>query len=142
MFRFQRAVIIVAMVAGFVKAADAQTRPSTEQAQQLLQTRPDLIAQLQAQLRSSGLSPDQIKARLRAEGYPENLLDAYLPNTTGTATTPTAGGLPSDDVFAAMRALGLADTLAVDSLRVQARKYRKSQEQLDSAFLDTLNRAM
>ena len=140
MFRFQRAAIIVALVAGFVHAAQAQVRPTPEQAQQLLQTRPDLIAQLQSQLRSSGLTPDQIKARLRAEGYPENLLDAYLPNSSGTPPTPT--GLPSDDVFGAMRALGLADTLAVDSLRRQASKQRKSQEQLDSAFLDTLARAM
>jgi polysaccharide export outer membrane protein len=141
MFGFQRTAIVVALVAGFAHALAAQTRPTPEQAQQLLQTRPDLIAQLQAQLRSSGLSPDQIKARLRAEGYPENLLDAYLPNATGTATAPPTG-VPDDDVFGAMRALGLADTLAVDSLRLQARKQRKSQEQLDSAFLDTLNRAM
>jgi protein involved in polysaccharide export with SLBB domain len=140
MFRFHCVAVVVALAAGFVREAHAQVRPTPEQAQQLLQTRPDLIGQLQAQLRSSGLTPDQIKARLRAEGYPENLLDAYLPNANGTTTTPT--GLPSDDVFGAMRALGLADTLAVDSLRLQARKQRKTQEQLDSAFLDTLNRAM
>jgi protein involved in polysaccharide export with SLBB domain len=140
MFRFHCVAVVVALAAGFVREAHAQVRPTPEQAQQLLQTRPDLIGQLQAQLRSSGLTPDQIKARLRAEGYPETLLDAYLPNANGTTTTPT--GLPSDDVFGAMRALGLADTLAVDSLRLQARKQRKTQEQLDSAFLDTLNRAM
>src|SRR4051812_9649006 len=139
MFRLQRAAILVALVAGFTNAANAQARPTPEQAQQLLQN-PDLVARLQSQLRSSGLSPEQIKARLRAEGYPENLLDSYLPNATGTTTPPS--GLPSDDVFGAMRALGLADTLAVDSLRLQARKQRKTQEQLDSAFLDTLNRAM
>ena len=142
MFRLRHAgvaLVIVSLSGGAVRTANGQTRPTPEQAQQLLQTRPDLIAQLQAQLRSSGLTPDQIKARLRAEGYPENLLDAYLPNANPT-TTPN--GTPSDDVFGAMRALGLADTLAVDSLRTQARKQRKTQEQLDSAFLDTLGRAI
>jgi hypothetical protein len=141
MFRFPRAAVVAALVAGLANASRAQTRPTPEQAQQLLQN-PDLVARLQSQLRSSGLSPDQIKARLRAEGYPENLLDAYLPNATGNPATTSPTGLPSDDVFAAMRALGLADTLAVDSLRLQARKQRKTQEQLDSAFLDTLNKAM
>jgi polysaccharide biosynthesis/export protein len=142
MFRLRHAAVALAIVAlsgGAVRTANGQARPTPEQAQQLLQTRPDLIAQLQAQLRSSGLTPDQVKARLRAEGYPENLLDAYLPNANPT-TTPS--GTPSDDVFGAMRALGLADTLAVDSLRTQARKQRKTQEQLDSAFLDTLGRAI
>src|SRR5690242_20028638 len=142
MFRFRQTAIAAAIVAlsgGFVRVANAQVRPTPEQAQQLLQTRPDLIAQLQAQLRSSGLTPDQIKARLRAEGYPENLLDNYLPNANPSTTS---NALPGDDVFSAMRALGLADTLAVDSLRLQARKQRKTQEQLDSAFLDTLGRAI
>src|SRR6185437_8871536 len=63
----------------FAPRAVAQARPTPGQAQALLQTRPDLVARLEAQLKASGLSNDQIRARLRAEGYPESLLDAYLP---------------------------------------------------------------
>src|SRR5689334_22236001 len=67
-------------------AAGAQlptTKPTTAEAQVLLQTRPDLVAQLRQRMMSSGMTPDQIRARLRAEGYPENLLDAYMPGATG-----------------------------------------------------------
>src|SRR5215210_7238111 len=112
-FRFHRATILAACIAGLSHATGAQARPSPEQAQQLLQN-PDLLRQLQSQLRSSGLTPEQIRSRLRAQGYPESLLDAYLPNATGAASMT---GLPSDDVFGALRSLGLADTITVDSLR-------------------------
>ena len=54
------------------------TRPTPAEAQALLQSRPDLVAQLRQRLLSSGLTPDQVRARLKAEGYPESLLDAYL----------------------------------------------------------------
>ena len=60
------------------------TRPTPEQAQILLQTRPDLVAQLRQRFATSGLTREQVHARLRAEGYPEDLLDAYLPGMTGT----------------------------------------------------------
>src|SRR3990170_2449747 len=57
--------------------------PTPQQAQQLLQTRPDLINQLRQRIGTSGLTAEQVRARLRAEGYPENLLDAYLPGGAG-----------------------------------------------------------
>ncbi len=116
----------------------AQARPTPAEAQALLQTRPDLVAQLEAQLASSGLSNDQIKARLRAEGYPDNLLDAYLPGGKGADST----SVPGDDVFSAMRALGLADSTGLDSLRGLARGRRKRQVSADSAFMDTLTKAV
>jgi polysaccharide export outer membrane protein len=87
------------------------TRPTPEQAQTLLQTRPDLIAQLRQRFATSGLTPQQVRDRLRAEGYPENLLDAYLPGTTGEAPIPT------DDVFAAVRSLGVVDSADVEAMR-------------------------
>src|SRR4051812_14142814 len=80
------------------------TRPTPEQAQILLQTRPDLVQQLRQRMIASGMTPDQIRARLRAEGYPENLLDAYMPGTTGDA------GTPSSTVFGAVRDLGISDS--------------------------------
>jgi protein involved in polysaccharide export with SLBB domain len=87
--------------------------PSPAQAQQMLQNNPALLQQLRQRILTSGLTPDQVRARLRAEGYPENLLDAYLPGSTGGAdsTTNTA------DVFSAITQLGIADTTEVDLLR-------------------------
>src|SRR4051812_47746720 len=87
------------------------TRPTPEQAQILLQTRPDLVSQLRQRFATSGLTREQIHARLRAEGYPEDLLDAYLPGMAGTPTPPT------DDVFAAVRALGIADSADVAAMQ-------------------------
>lgn len=90
----------------------AQTvRPTPEQAQALLQSRPDLVQQLQQRFASSGLTRDQIRARLKAEGYPEDLLDNYLPGARGNT-----GTTPSSDVFAAIRLLGITDSTDVDDL--------------------------
>src|SRR6476661_10601381 len=91
--------------------ASAQN-PTTAQAQAMLQN-PALLQQLRQRIMSSGLTPDQVRARLRAEGYPEDLLDAYLPGGTGADST----GLPSEQVYSAITRLGLADTAEVDMLR-------------------------
>src|SRR3982074_3559017 len=56
--------------------------PSPAQAQSALQQAvsqnpglPDVIRQ---RLLQSGLTPEQVRARLQASGYPSNLLDSYL----------------------------------------------------------------
>ncbi len=92
--------------------AFAQQRPSPAEAQQMLQNNPALLQQLRQRIMSSGLTPDQVRARLRAEGYPENLLDAYLPGTTADSASS-----PTDDVFAAIAQLGIADSSEVQLLR-------------------------
>ncbi len=104
-------LLVLAGLLGLGATAAAQ-RPSSEQAQQMLQTNPALLQQLRQRILTSGLTPDQVRARLRAEGYPENLLDAYLPGTTGadTASSP-------EDVFSAIAQLGIADTVDIDLLR-------------------------
>ncbi|MDQ8162895.1 MAG: hypothetical protein P3C10_09970, partial [Gemmatimonadota bacterium] len=63
---------------GAAPAAAQPARPTAEQASALLQARPELVQQLRQRLMSSGMSPEQVRARLKAEGYPENLLDAYM----------------------------------------------------------------
>ncbi len=90
--------------------AESQQRPTPSQAQDLLRTRPELITQLRERIIGSGLTPAQVRARLRAEGYPEDLLDPYL-SRTGAVTAA-----PSIDVFAAVRDLGLADSTDVREL--------------------------
>ncbi len=105
------AAFVVALVPGV--SLRAQQRPTADEARALLQSRPDLVAQLRAKLLASGLTPDQVRARLRAEGYPEDLLDPYLPGgmTTG------ADSVPGPAIFDAIRALGVMDSLEIDSLR-------------------------
>lgn len=92
--------------------ASAQ-QPTAAQAQQMLQNNPALLQQLRQKIMTSGLTPDQVRARLRAEGYPETLLDAYLPGATGAADSTAV----SIDVFSALTEIGIADTTEVDLLR-------------------------
>ena len=111
----------VLLVATFATGGSAQGLPTTAQAQQLLQN-PDLVNQLRQRLTTSGLTPDQVRARLTAEGYPANLLDAYL--TGGTAGARDS--LPGDDVFNAIRALGVSDSADVENLRGAGTQYQRA----------------
>jgi polysaccharide export outer membrane protein len=114
-------------------------RPSPEQAREILQTRPDLVEQLRARIQESGLTPDQVRARLRSEGYPENLLDPYL---AGFDTTRTV--TPSPGTLDAVRSLGIlsaetVDTLArADSLRSLDDSVRRVVDSLTFARLDSM----
>ena len=104
-------VAVSFFIPAVVRAQVPTTKPTPEQARVLLQTRPDLVEQLRQRFATSGMSREQIHARLRAEGYPEDLLDAYLPGGTG------ATGSPSDSVFLAVQALGIADGADIATLR-------------------------
>ena len=106
-------------VAAFLFIAPAIGRAqSASQAQQMLQSNPELLNQLRARIMSSGLTPDQVRARLQAEGYPPDLLDAYLSGGDNAATQPgTPGTGTQEDVFSAISALGIVDTVDVTNLR-------------------------
>jgi polysaccharide export outer membrane protein len=106
-------VMIGALLLGSVAARGRAQNPTTAEAQQLLRTRPELVAQLRQRIGASGLTPDQVRARLRAGGYPEDLLDPYLP---GSAARPDSIPL-ANDVFSAVRSLGIADSNDVSLLR-------------------------
>jgi protein involved in polysaccharide export with SLBB domain len=116
----RRCVFAAALVAAQAPFARAQQLPTPDQARRLLETRPDLVAQLRREIQTSGLTPDQIRARLRAAGYPDDLLDAYMPSAPrghagarDSLTTP----VPTDDVLDAIAALGLADSVDTSDLR-------------------------
>src|SRR6266550_9349787 len=94
-------------------AAKAQNPPNPTEAQRMLETNPALLQQLRARILSSGLTPDQIRARLRAEGYPETLLDAYIPGGSGNGSDVVTSGTP-DDVLTAVSQLGIVDTADVE----------------------------
>jgi protein involved in polysaccharide export with SLBB domain len=90
--------------------------PSPTDAQRALESNPALLQQLRQRILSSGLTPDQIRARLRAEGYPETLLDAYIPGGTSSGADVVNAGTP-DDVLNAASRLGIVDTAEVATLR-------------------------
>ena len=114
-------VLLVATIATAGGAQQTGQLPTAAQAQQLLQN-PDMVNQLRQQLTTSGLTPDQVRARLTAEGYPANLLDAYLPGGTAGARD----SIPGDDVFNAMRALGVSDSASVETLRTSSNQYQRA----------------
>jgi polysaccharide export outer membrane protein len=101
----------LALVAGLLAIATPMLAQNPAQAQQMLQNNPALLQQLRQRIMTSGLTPEQVRARLRAEGYPDNLLDAYLPGSTADA------GTPNPQVFSALTALGITDSLDVATLR-------------------------
>ncbi len=92
-------------------AQNPTARPTPEQARALLQARPELVQQLRQRLLNSGLTRDQIHARLRAEGYPEDLLDPYLSGMSGQVDAP------SSELYNAVQELGIADSTDVAFLR-------------------------
>src|SRR5437016_1129119 len=85
-----------------------------DQLVQLLAQNPQLAAQLRQRLQQSGLTPDQIRAQLATNGYPSNLLDAYLSAAPAGQPVP----LPSTQMLAAIQALGLGPFGATEGLPV------------------------
>ncbi|MEO8624817.1 MAG: polysaccharide biosynthesis/export family protein, partial [bacterium] len=110
------AALAGALIFGALALPAQQQLPTTEQAKRLLATRPDLVAQLRREIASSGLTPDQIRARLRAAGYPEDILDAYIgPRRSGVDSTKA--DLPTVDMLDAVGSLGISDTVDTAELR-------------------------
>ena len=84
----------------------AQARPSEAQVQGALSD-PNMAQRIRQQIQSSGLTPDQIRARLASAGYSSALLDQYLgPQAPGATAQPT------QDVYAALSALGVTTSPA------------------------------
>lgn len=80
----------------------------------MMQNDPQALQRLRQQIMSSGLTPDQVRARLREQGYPESMLDAYLSGGLGAI----GDSLPqTENVFDALTALGISDSTDVDLLR-------------------------
>jgi len=75
-------------------------QPTASQVQQALQQQAGLGDMVRARIGESGLSAEQIRARLLANGYPATLLDAYM----GSNAAPSA---PGSQELAAIQVLGL-----------------------------------
>ena len=112
---FVRAALLAGCLLAGPAILSAQTIPSTrptpDQARALLESRPDVVQQLRERMQQMGLTPQQTRARLKAEGYPEDLFDSYMPGSRSGGNA-----LPSKEVFAAMRALGVSDSTDIDDL--------------------------
>ena len=95
------AVLCVAVGLATALGASAQIPPLTPQeARRLAQENPDLVRQ---RLLQSGLSEQEIRARLRASGLPADALDAFY------STDPTVSASPfDDDAMSALEVLGIA----------------------------------
>ncbi|MBA3346071.1 MAG: polysaccharide biosynthesis/export family protein, partial [Gemmatimonadales bacterium] len=113
--------------------------PTPEQTREMMQNRPDAADRIRQQIGASGLTPDQVRSRLRAAGYPENLLDDYL---QGADTTRQLR--PGPRTFDAVRALGIMgeerlDTLErQDSVRVVSDSLRRRLDSLTALRADSL----
>ena len=103
----------------------------------MLQTNPDLVRSLIAKIDSSGLTPDQIRARLRAAGYPENLLDQYL---RGADTSKAAA--PSSNVLEAVRVLGIVGGTGYESLQSLSDSALRRADSLRADSLADTTRAL
>lgn len=111
----------------------SQRLPTPDEARDMLQDQPGLVEQLRQKLSQSGLSEDQVRSRLRAAGYPENLLDQYLPGADTTAEVR-----PGPRTLDAVRALGILSTAEADSLQVSDSLFQLSdslRQVLDSLKL-------
>ncbi len=101
----RKLVAVLAMLGTVSPALTAQTPPV-----ELLQ-RPENADRIRGAIATSGLTPLQIRARLRALGYSESILDQFLENRVDSLAKPSPGALD------AIRALGLsanADNVAAD----------------------------
>lgn len=89
-------LLAIASVGG---AQNSQT-PSPSQVQDILQN-PQLAEMIRQRLQQSGMTADQVRGRLRAAGYPDTLLNAYL------GSGAQGGQTPGMMQLSAMQALGI-----------------------------------
>lgn len=105
-----------------------------------------LESELRARLEGSGLSLDQVRARLRAAGYAESLLDGVLGRAgggSGATLSDGTGGTNQATLLEAVRALGVVDSADVVRLQQVGRRegldadttWRRSAAHPDSGFV-------
>ena len=112
-------------------------KPTPAQAEELLRTRPDLVRQLRDRIGASGLTQEQIRARLRAAGYPDSILDPYLGNFDPNKQVATGS-----DVLEAVRVLGLVSSADADSLRLLTDSARALADSLRADSLTDTTRVL
>src|SRR5438046_1819346 len=97
MNRIHTALLAASMFFVVSGAALAQTRPTAAQAQAAM-TDPQIRARILQQVKSSGMSPDQIRSQLTSMGYSDDVINQII----GAAAGDTTQAL-SEDVFSAVK---------------------------------------
>jgi polysaccharide biosynthesis/export protein len=136
MNRFALTLLLAAAPVVVPDVTAGQTRPTPAQAQAAM-TDPAIRARILAQVRASGMTPDQIRTQLKAMGYPDDVINQLVGAATGDSTA-----VLTEDAFAAVRALGVIDSTSLDSLRGVMTQRRKMRERTDSLLLDSLSVAI
>jgi protein involved in polysaccharide export with SLBB domain len=116
-------------------AQQVPQRPANVSDQQLQQytQQPGMGDQIRQAIQSSGLTSDQIRARLRAAGYPENLIDQYMQQGAPGQAAPN----PTQEMLRAVSALGIgAFGTVTDTLAARRDSIFLTRE--DSLLLDSL----
>ena len=143
MNRLFRTLLFPALLIGVPSAlAFGQTTPTTSNPPSQSQvkaamTDPQIRARILAQVRSSGMSADQIRAQLKSMGYDDDVINQLVSAAAGDTTQAL-----NDDVFAAVKALGIMDSTALDSLRNPVLERRRMRLRADSLLLDSLSFAL
>jgi protein involved in polysaccharide export with SLBB domain len=115
MAHFRSRILLTCLAAGVAGVLPSRSVTAQQLSQyqiEQLRQNPDLVRQ---QIQQSGLSPSEIRSRLRAAGYPETLLDSYMPGVASGAA-PALGGAE----LGALQSLGLPFVLAEEVLEVDA----------------------
>ena len=120
------ALIAVALSAPL--ALIAQQPPPPAQAAQVLERavaqQPGLAGTIRSRISQSGLTPEQVRARLQAAGYAPGLLDAYI----AAAQPGAAEATPDPNQVAAVQALGLQPVEVQVALPVDTGLVRAAEE--------------
>lgn len=92
--------LCVCLCLSLAAVGQATAQQPTQQQIDVLRTNPELVRE---RLRQTGLSDDQLRARLQAAGHDPALLDRYLPGSQ----EPAGAGEMTPEMIAALSALGV-----------------------------------
>src|SRR5258708_4132588 len=109
MNRFLFALFSAAMIFAVPAPVHAQAQQNA-QAQAALNNAA-VRARIMAAVKASGMSADQIRLQLKSMGYTDDVINQVVGGPGSDST-----GVVRDDVFLALRSLGIADSAKVDSL--------------------------
>src|SRR5256712_12214362 len=133
-----RLALVLSALLGIPAVSVAQNPPlpapgqSQQALQQAIMQNPGLADSLRRRLQASGLTPEQVRARLAAAGYPAGLLDAYL----GPTQSGQQGPQPGAQEFTAIQLLGLGPPPErPESIRVDTGMIRMRAESLRAESL-------
>ncbi len=144
---FASLALALVLIAAPVSAQQPQGLPSLpagmtpEQAVRMAQQRPEVGRLLQDRLRQSGLTPEEIRTRLRSAGYPSTLLDQFLISDTLGIPTPGETALQAVSLLGLAR-FSLRDSLILRQDTVALRLYQDSVRTDSVIRADSVARAV